>query len=182
MRIILVSLLSLVIGITAYSQNLKKVKVNDGKIKLKIPAHFMDMTPEDQVQRIPSVRNPIAAFTDNDRVSDLSVKISATQWGNNDVEMAKDFFKASIMNLFDRVDFLDEGIIEIKNNKYIYLEFESIVRGTESLTGERKYNFLVYHIKDLKTLVISFRCPKKRQEEYQSLMHDILHSIHIRKI
>lgn len=183
MRIILSVFVALLfIGHQLNAQDLKKVKVNDGKISLKIPAEFTEMELEDIGQRLPSVRLPIAAYTDLYRTADLSVKISATKWGDNDLDIAMSFFKASFSNLFDKVDMLDEGIIEIKKKKYIYFEFESIVRSTESQTGERKYNFIVYHIKDLKTLVVSFRCSYRDQQKYQPFSREILQSLNVKKI
>ena len=67
----------------------------------------------DFTQRYPSVRAPLAAYTDEDRLVDFSVNISATQWPDTDLELAQKFFKAGVVNMFDRVEMIKEGIYEV---------------------------------------------------------------------
>jgi hypothetical protein len=109
----LLVLISLLISFTAATQvKLVKRKI-DKNISVSLPEVFSPMTPEDLIQRYPSVRAPLGAYTDPDRLADFSVNISATQWPDQDLGFARGFFKASIMNMFDRVEMLDEGIREI---------------------------------------------------------------------
>jgi hypothetical protein len=76
-------------------------------------------------QRYPSVRKPIGAYTNPDHEVDFSVNISATSWPDTNLEMAQKFFKSGVMNMFDRVEILSEGIHEVNGRKLIYLEFET---------------------------------------------------------
>lgn len=178
----LISLFILVLfSNSLFSQSLKTVKVNDGEIIMKVPKNFVEMIPDDIAQRFPSIRKPIAAYTDEQRQSEQTVKISATQWGNNDQEIAMSFFKASIMEYFDKVEFIKEEMVTIKKKSFIVFEFTSYVRGSETQPSERKYNYLMYYIKDRKTLVVSFRCPQKEMEFYKPVAEEIMNSLKIKK-
>ncbi len=162
------------------AQPMQKVKLADGNIKLKVPKDFYQMTPEDMVLRIPSVRNPLAAYSSVDRMTDFNVKVSATQWRKTDTEIASRFFKAGIYNLFDRVKMIDEGVKTINKQKFIYFEFESYLAGDNDQPSDRKYNYIMYFLGLGRTLVFSFRCPERQKEEYIPVVPGILNSIKIK--
>ena len=113
---------------------LVKTKVADG-ITVSLPADFYAMAPDDIAQRFPSVRAPLGAYTNQDRVVDFSANISATQWPDADLEVARQFFKSGLMNLYDKVDVIEEGIQVVNKKKYIFFEFESYVRGNNRQPG-----------------------------------------------
>ena len=86
-----------------------KVKVNDA-ITVSVPKDWLPMQ-EDGYYSALSIRTwPLMAYTNEERVADFSVNVSATQWPDDDIELAKKFFKAGLVNVFDRVDMIDEGI------------------------------------------------------------------------
>lgn len=164
----------------AIAQPMQKVKLADGNIKLKVPKNFYEMTPEDMVLRIPSVRNPLAAYSSIDRMTDFNVKVSATQWRKTDTEIAGRFFKAGIYNLFDRVTMIDEGVKTINKQNFIVFEFESYLAGDNGQPPDRKYNYIMYFLGLGRTLVFSFRCPERQKEEYMPIVPDIVKSIKIK--
>ena len=92
---------------------LVKKKVSDN-ISVSVPEEWRPMDQLDFTERYPSVRAPLAAFTNDERSVDFSVNISATRWADKDLELAQQFFKAGISNLFDRVEMIHEGIVEHK--------------------------------------------------------------------
>src|SRR5690348_1101610 len=145
--------------LAASSQDLVKTKVND-RITVSLPAGFFPMTPEDITQRMPSVRAPLGAFTNQDRIVDFSVNVSATQWPDGNQEMAAKFFKAALFNLYDRVTMISEGTQVIKKKKYIYFEFESRTNASQRVEGGSepvlKYTFIQYLVEPKQTLVFSF--------------------------
>lgn len=162
---------------------LTKTKVTDG-ITVSLPSTLTVMTPEDIVQRYPSVRSPLAAYTDKNRSADFSVNVSATQWPDGNVEMAKKFFKAGIMNLYDRVDFISEGVQTIQKKKYIFFEFESRVNGNKMKLGEQspiyRYTYIQYLVEKDKALVFSFNCPKDLRTEWQPTVQAMMKSIRVK--
>ena len=165
------------------SHKLVKTTVAKGII-VSLPRSLQPMSVEDMVQRFPSVRNPLAAYTDADRVVDFSINVSATQWPDSNLEMAQRFFKSGIYNLYDRVDFAGEGLKEVHKRKYIYFEFESRANGARRMEGNQdfslKYTYIMYLIEQNRTLVITFSCPRERREEWQETAHRMMSSIRIR--
>jgi hypothetical protein len=135
-------------------------------------------------QRYPSVRKPIAAYSNENRDVDFSVNISATQWPDGDVEVAKDFFKSGVMNLFDGVDMIEEGVQELHGKQFIYFEFESRVRG-EKMNMELRdpvlnYTYIEYLVEPGRTLVFSFNCPRRMRTDWQETAQKIMKSIKVK--
>lgn len=176
--------LSLIVGFGVEQDKLVKTKITD-EVTVSLPQNFFPMSPQDLAQRYPSVRSPIGAYTNESRLVDFSVNISATQWRPHDVEIAKDFFKASIFNLYDRVNMLQEGIKTIDDKKFIAFEFESWINGEQlSLSKKdpvRRYSYIQYLIVRGKTLVFSFSCPIQLKEKWQPIVPEIMSSIDVKK-
>jgi hypothetical protein len=174
--------LSLVLFAFAPSK-LIKTKIADG-VMVSLPKELQPMTPEDIVQRYPSVRSPLGAYTNVNRDVDFSVNISATQWREQDIELAAKFFKSGIHNLYDRVDFLTEEIQTINKKKFVVYEFESRINGNKLKEGERqpilRYSYVQYFVKSGRTLVFAFNCPKDKKEEWQATVHAMMKSVTVK--
>ncbi len=161
---------------------LVKTKVNDA-ITVSIPQGWNAMDAMDFTQRYPSVRAPLAAYTNLDRTIDFSVNISATQWGETDLEMAQKFFKASVMSMFDRVEMIEEGIHEVNKKKFIFFEFDSRLNGTRQEGFQDpvlKYTYIQYLIQPGKTLVFSFNCSRRDKQDWQETARAMMKSIKVK--
>ncbi len=173
----------LIIALPVDDPKLVKVKISD-EISAMLPKDFVPMGDLDFSQRYPSVRKPIGAYTNPDHEVDFSVNISATSWPDTNLGMAQKFFKSGVMNMFDRVEILSEGIHEVNGKKLIYLEFESRVKGDQSALGTSepilKYAYLEYLLEPSRTVVFSFNCPTRLKEDWQSTAHKIMKSIKIK--
>jgi hypothetical protein len=172
-----------VVLLMAFDQpKLVKTKVAEG-ITVSVPEGWRPMDGLDFTERYPSVRAPLAAFTNEERLVDFSVNISATRWPDTDLLLAQKFFKSSISNMFDRVQMIDEGIQEVHGKKFIYFEFESRVNGNKMKEGFTdpilKYSYIQYYLESKRTLVFSFNCPKREKEVWQSSAQAIMKSIRI---
>lgn len=158
-----------------------KTHLADG-VTVSVPDLLSPMTPEDMAQRFPSVRAPLGAFTNADRLADFSVNISATNWPDGDVELARKFFKASLSNLYDRVDMIGEGVHTLRKKKFIYFEFESRISG-ERRQGLQdpvlKYTYIQYYVSKDRTLVFTFSCPKDLQQEWQPLAQEMMKRVRV---
>lgn len=163
---------------------LVKTKVNE-HITVSLPESFYPMSDSDQAQRFPSVRQPIGAYTNSSRMVDFSIKESATKWRTSDLEIARDFFKASLVNMYDRVTFLREGEIEeINKNKYAVFELETRINGDQYDKQKndpiRKYVYVQYLLINGKTLVFTFTTPMQMKEEWQATAREIMQSIKVK--
>lgn len=153
-------------------------------ISIMIPKNFKPMDDLDFSQRYPSVRKPIGAYTNVSRDVDVSVNISATQWPDADLEIAQQFFKAGVMNMFDGVEMLSEGIHEVHGKRFIFFEFESRVKG-EKMSMEMRdpvlnYTYIQYLIEPRRTLVFSFNCPRRLREDWQGTAQKMMKSAKVK--
>lgn len=180
-KLVLLGVLTLLSFTTTH--RLVKTKVTDD-ITVSIPKDFRPMDDLDFSQRYPSVRKPLGAYTNPDREVDFSVNISATQWPDGDLEIASKFFKSSLLNMFDRVEMISEGIHEVNKRKFIYFEFESRVKGdrTKMELSEPvlNYTYIQYLVEPGRTLVFSFNCPRRIREEWQPTAGKIMNSIQMK--
>lgn len=169
--------------ISADKPKLVKTKVSEG-ITISIPKGWHPMDGLDFTERYPSVRAPLAAYTNDERIIDFSVNVSATQWPDSDIDLAKQFFRASIMNSFDRVEMIKEGVHEVNKKKFIFFEFESRVNGNKQREGFQnpiiKYTYIQYLIEPGKALVFSFNCPSRDKAEWQETARLMMKAIKIK--
>lgn len=162
---------------------LVKVKISD-QISVMLPADFVPMGDLDFQERYPSVRKSIGAYTNPDHEVDFSANISATSWPDGNLEMAQKFFKSGVMNMFDRVEIISEGVHEVNGKKLVYLEFESRVKGDRSSLGNEdavvRYSYLQYWVQPSRTVVFSFNCPVRLKPEWQETAAKIMKSIRLK--
>jgi hypothetical protein len=174
---------TIAVALTASSPSLVKTKVTD-KITVSLPAGFYAMTPEDITQRMPSVRAPLGAYTNQDRVVDFSVNVSATQWPDGDQEIAAKFFKAALHNLYDRIEMIDEGIHKVHKKNYIYFEFESRTNASRRVEGGSepimKYTYIQYLVEPGRTLVFSFNCPRNERDQWQEVARAVMKTVKVK--
>lgn len=176
-------ILLLALTLVSSANKLVKTKVSDD-ITVSLPADFFPMTPEDIAQRLPSVRAPLGAYTNQDRVVDFSVNISATQWPDANQEIAQKFFKAALYNLYDKVDMVSEGIHEIHKKKYICFEFESRINPNRRVEGGSepllKYTRIQYLVEQGRTLVFSFSCPRSMRQDWEKTSDEVMKSVRVK--
>lgn len=179
----IMSLISLMIVFVG-DVKLVKTKIGD-HITVNLPKHFLEATASDLARRYPSVRKPLGAYTDQDRLTDFSVNVSATQWGAGDIAIAKAFFKASVMELYDRTDFIKEEVQTINGRDYIVFEFNSVVNGDhDSLERQgavRKYSYMQYLLINGKTIVFSFNTSAHLKAQWEEIVPAIMQSVTVKK-
>ncbi len=178
--------LLLLAPLTFFSPNqikLVKVKVSDD-ITISVPKEWRPMDELDFSARYPSVRAPLAAFTDVNRVADFSVNVSATRWPDANLELASQFFKSSLMNMFDRVTMIHEGIREVNGKQFIYFEFESRVNGSRDDRANSdpvlKYSYIQYLVQPGRTLVFSFNCPRRDRQNWEEPAREMMDDIKVK--
>ena len=162
---------------------LVKVKVSED-ITVSIPKDWRPMDDLDFSERYPSVRAPLAAFTNEDRTVDFSVNISATRWPDANLEIASKFFKASLTNMFDRVTIVEEGIRQVNGDSFIFFEFESRINGNKNQLGNAdpvlNYNYVQYLIQPHRTLVFSFHCSRRDRQAWEKAADAMMNSIKVK--
>ena len=161
-------------------EKLKKQKIGE-EITMKVPVSFIPMNDDDMWQRVASTRKALALYTDLDRLVELGVNRSYSVWREGDYQMMFDVYKASILELFDEVEFIKEDIISVKKRPFVVFEFVSRIKRDEgSSVPVVKYNYLKYTLQDGQTLVFSFSCPEFEQDKWQSTANAIMNSVVIK--
>lgn len=176
-------LLSIFLLLAFDQPKLVKVKVSDD-ITVSIPKDWKPMDGLDFTERYPSVRAPLAAYTNEDRNVDFSVNISATRWPDANLEIASKFFKSSLTNTFDRVTMIDEGVREVNGKSYVFFEFESRINGNKNQLGNAdpvlKYSYIQYLIQPKRTLVFSFNCDRRDRQNWDKSAKAMMNSIKVK--
>ena len=173
------------IGLCSFdsSERMSRIKIAED-MSIYLPKGFRPMDDLDFGQRYPSVRKPIAAFTNEERLVDFSVNTAASQWREVDIEIAQKFFKAGLYNLFDNVEMIEEGIVEIHGKRFVSFEFESRVKGDGRDMAMRDavlgYTYIQYLVESDRTLVFSFNCPRRMKPDWQETAHKIMKSIKVK--
>ena len=159
------------------SDKMVKTKLTE-EIRCVLPVNFFPMSEGDILRRLPSVRKPLAAYTDESRLVDFSVNVSASKWRNSDITIAKDFFKSSIFHLYDEVTLINEEIKTINKREYAVFEFVSLVKG-DGLTKKavRKYSYIQYTIKGGQVYVYALNAPSRLKDKWKSNASTIMNSI-----
>lgn len=164
-------------------RKLVKTKVNKD-ITVSLPTELAPMTPEDIALRYPSVRAPLGAYTNEDRLVDFSANLSATQWPDGDIEFARHFFKSTIYNMYDKVELLSEGVVEQHKKKFFFFEFDSRLNADRKNVGTQdalfRYTYIMYLVEPKRTLVFSFNCTKDQKEEWQETARAIMQTIRVK--
>jgi len=183
MRILTLFLFGIAFLLIAAGPRLVKTKVGD-RITVSIPESFFPMTPEDITQRMPSVRAPLGAYTNEDRVVDFSINVSATQWPDGNREVAAKFFKTSLYNLYDKVTMIDEGMHPVHRKEYIFFEFESRSNAAQRTEGSSeptlKYTYIQYLVEPDRTLVFTFSCPRALKDDWQETARAVMKTVKVK--
>lgn len=164
----------------ASAQKLVKQKLADN-ISVNLPKDFYPMTDEDKAQRYESARLPIALYTDPDRLVDFGVNRSYSTWQQGDLELMEEFYQASILELYDKVKFIDKGIKTVNQHDYVFFEFESVVYPENDFQGNiAKYSYLMYALEGGTTYLFNFTCDLGARNRYQSIAHKIMASVKLK--
>lgn len=162
---------------------LKRTKISDD-ISMEIPVDFVVMMEGERMNKYVSDREPIAVYTSSDRMVDLGINQNSTQWGNGDLSILKDFYKAGILNLFTSVEFKQDEIRTIGGREYIVFEFISKITDEESSFGDvrstSKYNYIQYTLRNGKVVLFNLSCPSRMESQWNTTAKAMMESIRLK--
>ena len=165
---------------SADAVKLKKTKPVSG-ITVSMPEDFLPMTDDDIAARFPSNRKPLAAFTAPNAKTEFVINMANNLWGNRLIVL-KDIYKASVMNLFQKVTFLQDTIITRGKRNYIVLEFISEQENKMgNMTNEpiKFYTHINYTVADNRIFIFNFTTRYRLLEEWQSTAQAMMNSIKV---
>ncbi len=100
--------------------------------------------------------------------------------------MLKDFYRASLLELYDEVKFLTEAVEEVNGQPFAVFEFVSVVRPAEdetSFTNQKpikRYTYVQYTIHHEKTWVFDFSVPARDQTTWQPVAQHLMGSVRMK--
>ncbi len=175
-------LILLLIGVSASSQKLFPVDINE-EISMKISSEFVNMSNKDRMEKIASSKIPFATFSTESQDATLSINDNPMQWTSQDTEVVYGFYKASVNALFDEIKFIQDGIKEINGREFIVFEFVSTVRDDNVFSsgrGERNYTYIQYTSFNDQVLLFNFGCPARLQFEWEDVAEEMMQSVKIK--
>lgn len=185
-QILSIVYLLLLVSISSFQKpgnDLVKTQITEN-IQVGIPQGFQPMTEDLMNQRYLTARQPIAAYTNEQQIVDFTVNTSNTRWQVSDLPILKDFYKASLLELYDEVAFSREEIEEVNGQNYVVFEFTSTVRPEENALSAqspvRKYTRIQYTVHNRQTLVFNFSCPQALQMKWEDTARQMMQSIQIK--
>ncbi|WP_421875554.1 hypothetical protein [Marinoscillum sp.] len=163
--------------------NLNRIKIGK-EISMEIPEAFHEATPAEIIQKNVSARTPLAMYTDYNSKVDIVVNETTNTWQGGDLEVIMSLYKASVVNLFDEIEFIQEGIQEVAGRQYIVFEFTSVVSDQNDTFGTgvsiAKYTYIQYTLHKNKILLFNFTCPRRVQNQWQNTAREIMQSVRIK--
>jgi hypothetical protein len=170
----------LLISVQVDAQKLVKHKLTDN-ISVSLPKDFYTMSDEDKAQRYESARLPIALYTSPDRLADFGVNRSYSTWQQGDLNMVEEFYRASIIELYDKVKFISKGVKSVNKHDFVFFEFESVVYPENDFQGNiAKYTYLMYGLEEGTTYLFNFTCEMSIRNQYQNIAHQIMESVKLK--
>lgn len=161
---------------------LERVKITR-EISMKVPDGFIPMSEADLIRKYVSARKPLAMYTSDDRLIDLGINETSSNWSSEDLNILKEFYKANILNLFTKVKFIQEDIRKIGEQAFVVFEFVSVVSDEESTFGgtnaTSNYTYIQYTVRDDKVLLFNFTCPARMQTQWQDAVKEMMESVRI---
>jgi len=166
--------------IAADTVKLKKNKVAPG-VTILLPEDFVAMNDDYIASKYPSYRKPLAMYTSPNGKIDFGVNTANNLWGNR-LEILKSVYKASISNLFLKVNFLQDTIVTIRKRQFIVFEFVSEQEPKMSYSSKETvkfYTYIMYTVVNHRIFIFNFTAPYGMMDTWQPQAEIIMKSIKI---
>ena len=152
-------------------------------ISVDLPKSFQPMTEAQLQENYLAARRPLAAYTDPNQQVAFGLNVLNTRWQPGDLPMLKDFYRASLLELYDEVKFLTEAVGEVNGQPFAVFEFVLTVRPAEDETSFinqkpiRRYTYVQYTVHQQKTWVFDFSAPARDQSTWQPAARHLMESV-----
>lgn len=149
-------------------------------VLMKVPQELKSQPPTIQRTTSPA----LAVYVSTDQQTDLSVNKSQLRWAAADASLLSQFYKANILNLYDQVEMISEGIRNQGDKEFIYFEFSGqIIEEDNAFMAAKKrfdYTYIQYVIENDGVLIFRFTSPGARKSYWQAAVHEIMESVSLK--
>jgi hypothetical protein len=172
MKIFSFLLLVFVAGFTGDDPKLTQTKLVDG-ISIGLPKEFYVMSDDDIAIKYPSTKKPLAMYTNIDRVVDFGLNVTKSKIPGTDLSVLKDFYKATILETYDKVSFIQDTIHTVNGKRLIAFEFVS------TSDGIKKYSFFQYALVNGFIYIFNYTLPETLKDQWQPTVKASMNTIRI---
>lgn len=127
----------------------------------------------------------LAIFMSQDRQSNLAINKSQLRWDEAEEELLSQFYKANILNMYDQVDMIQEGVKQINGRKFIVFEFSGqVVDEANPFKEIRKrldYTYIQYTIVEDGILIFRFASSARLKNYWQATIGKAMDSVEIKE-
>ena len=173
-----------VLALNAHSQKLKDVKVGpEEEISLKVPEQFRNMSDQDRMKKSYSSKVPLAFFANESQEVTLGINYNIMRWTEKDTDLVYGFYKASINNLFDEIEFMRDEITEINGRQFIVFEFVGSVTDENTFVSkgsQKNYHYIQYTSWNNQVLIFNLGCRSRYMGQWQPMAEEIMQSVKIK--
>lgn len=149
-------------------------------LSVGVPVGFTALPDDGIAAKYPAPRKPLAVYSNPSGRVDFSVALRPTPFLSADYAVLLKIYKASILRLYSKVEFLTEDIRTINGRDFIAFEFISSVgdnrRGSQ-LAPIRRYQAVQYAIKEEQLYVFTFVAPAEEQAQWQPTAQAVMAAI-----
>jgi hypothetical protein len=175
--------LLLVILSSFQSTPFNKIKINK-KISILLPISFVPVPQDKMSTKFISYRDPIAAYTNETAEVEFGINTSTSFWRDTDVDLMRSFYKTNIVNLYDKVKFIQDDIQTINRRKFAVFEYISTINpeNTSVLNDPPivKYTYIEYAIIRGQVYLFDFTAPSGQKDLWQPVAQKIMSSVKIK--
>ncbi|MEM7296675.1 MAG: hypothetical protein AAF391_00235 [Bacteroidota bacterium] len=175
----------ILVSFSGYSQNYSNVKVGpDEKISLQIPDSFFNMNDQDRMKQVYSTKVPLAMFANETQEATLGINYNIMQWTQEDTELLYGFYKSSVNNLFDDIEFIQDEIKTINGREFIVFEFVGSIENDNQFStkaAQKNYTYIQYTSWNDQVLLFNFSCKARLKNQWEVIAKEVMGSIKIKK-
>jgi hypothetical protein len=171
------------ISFAGFSQEKMITKKIGEDISLKIPESLASMTDQDRMKKVYSTKVPLAMYANESQDVLLGVNYNIMQWTENDTELIYGFYKASVENLFDEVEFIQDEIREINGRTFIVFEIVGTINDDNAFSSkkpQKNYSYIQYTSWGDQVLLFNFSCKERLKNQWENVAKEIMESVKIK--
>jgi hypothetical protein len=153
-------------------------------VSVQMPDNFRKLKEGELAVVFPSPEKPMMAFADPQNVAKLGINDSYTEWNTDDLDLLKNFYKATISSLFTNINYITDTIKTLNEKKFISIEFtselEPLKQSYQNKSKVKHYHYIQYTLIDGKVYVFNFTCPDRFRSKWQPAAYMIMNSIKVK--
>lgn len=191
MRYLAFLVIIFIAGAALAQTKFKKFQISK-EISVSLPSDFTPLPDDGIARKYPASTKPLAVYSNTSGQIDFSVNQKGSQFRPQDLTMLREFYKASLLERFSKIDFIRQEVTQVKGQDFLVFEFVSSVadeRQNSMLAPVQKYSIIQYTIlendpktvRDNQLLVFTFHSPFNAKNEWQNEAREMMSSIDIKK-